>query len=148
MRRMALSHMEGTAVTNLSAPTRRDELHNLKQNGILTEQEFNILTAATVVSAAPAAKSELPNWILAIGLVVSVIAFDHLKGPIFPDFLYCVVSAGVEIQQPAQRRANGWMAGNGCSAGDPRCATSWIDTPASSVCLHGTLWEAIRKKVP
>lgn len=127
------------------------ELDDLKQKGTITEEEFLTLKSANAPSASrygSVLKSELSRWILLICLIAGTIAVDHLKGSIFPDFVYCAAGAGVELHRPAERRANSWMAGNGCGAPDPRCAKSWIEIPASSVCLHGTLWEAIKKKIP
>lgn len=77
---------------------------------------------------------------------LAIIVADALVGPILPDSIYCALGAGIEMRTPAQRTANAWSAGNGCGAYDPRCAISWIETPASSVCIHSTLWDAIRKR--
>ena len=80
-----------------------------------------------------------------VAATLAIILADALVGPILPDSIYCALGAGIEMRTPAQRTANAWSAGNGCGAYDPRCAISWIETPASSVCIHGTLWDAIQK---
>ncbi len=94
---------------------------------------------------APRPKNNL--GVIIMVAILAIIVADALAGPILPDFIYCDVGAGVDIRTPAQRTANAWSAGNGCGAYDPRCAISWIETPASSVCIHGTLWDAIRNRV-
>lgn len=85
--------------------------------------------------------------VIFLGTILALVVADTLAGPILPDSIYCILGAGVEVRTPAQRTANAWSAGNGCGAYDPRCATSWIETPASSVCIHGTLWDAIRMRI-
>lgn len=128
--------------------SRLAELKALRDKGIITNDEFLAMQQNGVSETrSPLIDLEIgAGWIL-IALIVGAIALDHLQGPIFPDFVYCVVGAGVKLHQPAQTTANSWSANNGCGAYQPQCATSWIGTPASSTCIHTSMWNAIRNKI-
>lgn len=78
--------------------------------------------------------------------LAAIVYVDHVNGSIFPDDWYCAVGAGISLQQPGSTEATTWSANNGCNASRPECATRWTHTLASSRCLHGSLWEAIKTK--
>jgi hypothetical protein len=88
----------------------------------------------------------MKNFIFYGLIAVAVIAFDYVKGPIFPDKFYCFVQAGTELNIPGSTRATSWSANDGCDAYKRGCATGYTTTAPSSACIHTTLWDAYRKK--
>lgn len=137
------------------------ELIRLRDQGEITLEEFNHLKQRTIYgdressadSTAAPSESVTP-WQALPGLTLPIIALmiagliyaDHVNGSIFPDNWYCAVGAGSSLQQAGRSEAMSWSANNGCNASRPECATQFRYSPASSRCLHGTLWEAIRAK--
>lgn len=135
------------------------ELVRLRDSGDITAEEFEHLKRRAVYGSDDpenVARSVYRGMAdgLGFGLTVPIIAAalaaivyaDHVNGSIFPDDWYCAVGAGVSLQQPARTEAFAWSSNNGCNASRPECATRFTHTPASSRCLHGTVWEAIKAK--
>jgi hypothetical protein len=97
---------------------------------------------------APAAPRQDAGVTWSVGLVLLVagfIAYDHSKGGVLPDDFYCHWGAGKIVTTVGITQPGGWSVGNGCDAHAPGCEASWIHTPATSRCIHGSLWDAIRQ---
>jgi hypothetical protein len=69
------------------------------------------------------------GWTFVGFLVLAAILLwaDNQSNGIFPDPVYCYVGAGFELVTPAQTKPS-----------------SWEHVPASSRCVHSTIWAAIQ----
>src|ERR1700761_8231060 len=115
---------------NIATNTRElSILSRLHSDGALSNEEFELLrrnfagetlaTAGLVENAQ--GRSRLSGvWLCATAAVVLVFA-DHMKGPIFPDEIYCMLGAGRSFVVAGRTEANSWSANNGCDASRPEC---------------------------
>lgn len=82
--------------------------------------------------------------LLAIALGAVLVWADSVH-PIFPDEVYCALGAGQIYTYGSQTHANSWSANCG-GASHPECANGWVTIPATTVCMHTTLWEGWSKR--
>jgi hypothetical protein len=72
-------------------------------------------------------------------IVVAILLYDHFKGPIFPDDLYCLIGVGdVTPGVPVEERMG--------THSDGTPVTRWIHY--GSGCHHGTILSALEQRYP
>jgi hypothetical protein len=82
-----------------------------------------------------------------IGVCAIVVLYDEFvaRGSVLSDDIYCSIGAGRVQTVPGRIEPKAWSANNGCGAYMPECVTKLEVTPASQLCQHGTLWDAIQE---
>jgi hypothetical protein len=86
-------------------------------------------------------------FLIAVGVFIFLLA-DHRK-PLLPDYWYCGMGAGKVVVYPGYTGPHAWSVNAGCEAYNPRCATEteYAHIPSRSVCVHGSLWQAITSQM-
>jgi hypothetical protein len=86
------------------------------------------------------------GWFLvAVGVFIFLLA-DNRK-PLLPDDWYCGIGAGKVVVYPGHAKPHAWPGNDGCEAYDSRCPTEYMHIPSRSVCVHGSLWQAITSQM-
>jgi hypothetical protein len=100
--------------------------------------------APIVIKPSAPQHGSVAGTVVLLVLAAGLIALDDAKGGILPDNWYCDLGAGHVVMTAGVTRPGSWNIGNGCDDTVPGCARSWVNRPASSRCIHTTLWAAIR----
>jgi hypothetical protein len=81
------------------------------------------------------------------GIAAAIVTVDHYKGPVFPDSLYCELNVGTTVKQGGGTRlSKRTMIDNG-GQGPIRRQDHYATDPSTTLCRHGTLWDAWGKQV-
>ena len=88
------------------------------------------------------------NLLMISAVIAGIIYVDHnsYEGNLFPDDFYCAIGAGITIRQGSVTEPTQWsyeLQGGQMQ----RYPSQYTTYPGREQCIHGSIWDAISKKL-